>query len=316
MQRRFNYDAAGAAVLIRAQLTDVGLEQHRVEEAVDAIAGLRGNGDHLDRTGPVDRLKTLLHQLLLDAIRLRIGPVHLVDGNDDRDVRGLDVRDRLFRLRHHAVVGGDHEDRHVGNLRAAGAHRRERFVTGRVDERDLAIVALDGIRADLLRDAARFAGRDVRLPNLIEQRRLAVIDVTEHRDDGWSRSEHLRLVLFLLDGHFFAGFFDDGVETEPLRDLDGDVARNVLVDRRHRSDLDQLGDDVACRDDHGGRELLHREQIRDFDGLQRARRSGDRGFALLLALPLFIEKQLLLAIFLGGGLVLVAPNTIAWASTR
>jgi hypothetical protein len=42
------------------------------------------------------------------------------------------------RLRHDAVVGRDHEDRDVGDLGAARAHRRERFVTGRVDERDLA----------------------------------------------------------------------------------------------------------------------------------------------------------------------------------
>ena len=67
--------------------------------------------------------------------------------------------DRFERLRHDAVVGRDHEDRDVGDLGAAGAHRRERFVTRRVEEGDLPIVLLDRVRADALRDAARFARR-------------------------------------------------------------------------------------------------------------------------------------------------------------
>ena len=132
-----------------------------------------------------------------------------------------------------------------------------------------------------------------------------MVDVTEHGDDRRARRQHLGLVLFLLDRHFFAGFLDDGVEAEALRDLDRDVARNVLVDRRHRADLDQLGDHVLDRNDHRGREFLHRQQVRDLDRLERARRRGDGRLALLLALPLLFEQQLLLAIFFGGGLVLV-----------
>ncbi len=153
-------------------------------------------------------------KLLLDAVGLCVRFVHLVDGDDDRNVRRLDVRDRFLRLRHDAVVGRDDQDRDVGDFRTARAHRGERFVTGRIDERDLAIVSLDGVRADLLRDAAGLAARDVGLTDLIEQRRLAVVDVAEHRDDRRTRRQHLRLVLFLLDRDFFAGLFDDRVEPE------------------------------------------------------------------------------------------------------
>ena len=100
-------------------------------------------------------------KLLLDAIGLSVGLVHLVDGDDDRNVSRFYVRDRFLRLRHDAVVGRDDEDRDVGDFGAACAHRRKGFVTRRIDERDLTIVALDRVRADLLRDAAGFAGRDV-----------------------------------------------------------------------------------------------------------------------------------------------------------
>ena len=105
-------------------------------------------GHHFDLAAPLDRLETLFGELLLDPVGLRVFLVHLVDGDDDRHFRGFDMRDRFARLRHDAVVGGDHEDRDVGDLGAAGAHRGERFVTGRVDERDLAIVFLDRVRAD------------------------------------------------------------------------------------------------------------------------------------------------------------------------
>ena len=67
--------------------------------------------------------------------------VDLVDGDDDRDLGRLGVVDRLDRLRHDAVVGGDDEDDDVGHLGAAGAHRGEGLVAGRVEEDDVAALA-------------------------------------------------------------------------------------------------------------------------------------------------------------------------------
>ena len=65
--------------------------------------------------------------------------VDLVDRHDDRHVGRPRVIDRFPGLRHHAVVGRDHEDDDVGDLRAAGAHQRERFVAGRVEEDDVLV---------------------------------------------------------------------------------------------------------------------------------------------------------------------------------
>ena len=90
---------------------------------------------------PIDGLQPLFDELLLDAVGLCVGFVHLVDRNDDRNAGSFGVRDRFLRLRHDAVVGRNHENRDVGNPGAARAHRGERFVTGRIDERHLAIVA-------------------------------------------------------------------------------------------------------------------------------------------------------------------------------
>ena len=47
------------------------------------------------------------------------------------------------------------------------------------------------VRADVLRDAAGLARDDVRLADVVEQRRLAVVDVTHDRDDRRARLELL-----------------------------------------------------------------------------------------------------------------------------
>ena len=91
--------------------------------------------------------------------------------------------DRLPRLRHHAVVGRDHEDDDVGDLGAAGAHQRERLVARRVEEHDVPVVDRDVIRADVLRDAAGLALGDARFADGVEQAGLAVVDVAHDRDD-------------------------------------------------------------------------------------------------------------------------------------
>ena len=91
-----------------------------------------------------------------------------------------------LRLRHHAVVGRDDQDDDVGDLGAAGAHQRERFVTRRVEEHDVATVDRHVIRADVLGDAAGFAFGHSCLANRVEQARLAVIDVAHHRYDRGS----------------------------------------------------------------------------------------------------------------------------------
>ena len=149
------------------------------------------------------------------------------------------MRDRLDRLRHHLVVGRDDEHDDVGDLRAARAHGRERLVARRVEERDVPVARQrDVIGADVLRDAARLARDDVGLPDVVEQRRLAVVDVTHDRDDRRTRHElfgrvlddvglELRGVLVLahrLEAEL-AGDELDLIEVEPL------------VDRHHQAQI-------------------------------------------------------------------------------
>ena len=118
-----------------------------------------------------------------DAGRVGVGPVHLVDGHDDRHLGRLGVVDGLDGLGHHAVVGRHHEDDDVGGLGATGPHGGEGGVARRVDERDAVVLPVDLVGADVLGDAAGLPRHDVGRADAVEQQRLAVVDVPHDGDD-------------------------------------------------------------------------------------------------------------------------------------
>src|SRR5581483_10182561 len=131
----------------------------------------------------------------------------------------------------------------VGGLRAARPHGGERLVARRVDERDRAAVALDLVRADVLRDATGLAGDDVGVADVVEQLRLAVVDVTHDGDDRRTGLE-VGVVLVLLVG-----------EVEQLLELDLLLLTGV--------------DEANLRADLGREQLDHvvRERLRGGDHL-------------------------------------------------
>ena len=169
------------------EVFELGDHEQLIEQVVDAeLLGRR----HLDD----DRVAAprLGHELVLGelaehALRVGVVLVDLVDRDHDRHLGGAGVVDRLDRLRHDAVVGGDDEHDDVGRLGAACPHLRERGVAGRVDERDRLTVAVDLVGADVLGDATRLAGDDVGGTDLVEHGGLAVVDVAHDRDDRRAR---------------------------------------------------------------------------------------------------------------------------------
>ena len=89
--------------------------------------------------------------------------VYLVDRDQNGNLRRLRMAQRLQRLRHDAVIGGNHQHHDVGDIGAPGAHGAERGMTRRVEKSDLSqaffrIGMGDGNRvgADVLGDAAGF----------------------------------------------------------------------------------------------------------------------------------------------------------------
>ena len=208
----------GARVGLQVEL-GVGDEQDLLEQLVEPLALLRRDARDLRRAAPLLGLEPLGRELGEHAVGVGVGQVDLVDGDDDRHVGGAGVRDRLLRLRHDAVVGGDDEHRDVGDLRAAGAHGGERLVARRVEEGDPAAVDLGLVGADVLRDPAGLGLDDGRLADRVEQRRLAVVDVAHDRDDRRAVLERLLgVVVGLRLGLLVVGVLDRDLALELGRD--------------------------------------------------------------------------------------------------
>ena len=96
IERRFDDDAGCAALLVRLELFEVGFEQARSRAADRCPSPVRAETrDHFDFAAPFDGLQAFFGELLLHAIGLRVFFIHLVDGDDDRHARRLDMRDRF-----------------------------------------------------------------------------------------------------------------------------------------------------------------------------------------------------------------------------
>jgi hypothetical protein len=181
---------------IRAQVElCVGNKQDPFEQVVEAGLLFCRHARDLRRPAPLLRLEAVRRQVGEHAVWIRGRQVDLVDGDDDRHVGGARMRDRLQRLRHDGVVGRDDQDCDVGHLRAAGAHGRECFVARRVEERHTTPVDRYLVRADVLGDAAGLRRDDLRAADRVEQRGLAVVDVTHDRHDRRARLQRVLRVL-------------------------------------------------------------------------------------------------------------------------
>ena len=196
--------------------------------------------------------------------------------------------DRFHGLRHDAVIRGDDQDHDVGDLRAARAHGSKGLVAGGVEKGHHAARRLDVIGADMLRDPARLPRRHLRAPDIVEERGLAVIDVSHHGHHRRARQRFGRGMRIGLD--------EIGLRIVQLRRL-GLVAHLLdhdhrgllvehLVDGGHGAELHQGLDDL------GG---LHRHavsQLADGDGLghrdlahQRLGGLRERRFAAAALVP-------------------------------
>ena len=219
------------------------------------VVGLGGDVAVDGLPSPLLGVEAVGGQLVADPVGLGALLVDLVDRDQDRHVGGAGVVDRLLGLRHDAVVGGDDDDGDVGDLGAAGAHRREGGVAGRVEEGDRLLVVVDLVGADVLGDAAGLARGDLGLADRVQQRGLAVVDVAHDRDHRRAVGEVLVGVLELRRLRLLVGGGDDL-----------DLAVVLVGDRPDRVVGEGLGE---------GRHLPHRHQLLDHLGAAEAEQLGD-----------------------------------------
>ena len=158
------------------------------------------------------------------------------------------MADGLDGLGHHAVVGGDHQNRDVRGLRAAHAHGREGLVAGGIQEGDLLALEIDGVRADMLGDAARFARGHASLADVVQQRGLAVVDVAHDGHDRRTRHQiGLGVLHVLLLQRVLGGLVQLQLQlhAEFGRNQTGGVVVQLVVDGGDDAQHHQLLDDLA-----------------------------------------------------------------------
>ena len=243
----------------------LGLQRDHVEQLVEIGFCFGRDFDFQSVAAEQLDLDFMLQQFGAHALGLGVGFVDLVDGDDDRHLRRLGVLDGFDRLRHDAVVGRNHQHDDIGDLGAAGAHRRERGVAGRVDEGDAAARRRRHlIGADMLGDAAGFAGRDFGRADGVEQRRLAVIDVAHDGDDRRARLQVRRIVGRIEHAFFDVGFGDaaHGV-AELLGDELGGIGVDRIGDLRHVTLLHQDADHVDGALGHAVGQFLDGDRFRE-----------------------------------------------------
>ena len=103
----------------------------------------------------------MLSELGLHPVHVGGRQVALIDGDDDCLFRLFRVLDRFQRLRHDAVIRGDHDDDDVRDVGTAGAHVGENRVAWGVEESDFLFVVNDLVGSDVLSDATGFARDDL-----------------------------------------------------------------------------------------------------------------------------------------------------------
>ena len=274
IELRLEHGARRVPLRIGLVLADVADEQNHLEQRVEPGLLLRRDGHHDGLAAPVFRHEIQIGELALDALGIGAWLVDLVDRHDDRHVRRLRVIDRLARLRHHAVVGRDDQHDDVGDLRAARAHQRERLVARRVEEHDVPSgVGRDVIGADVLRNAAGFALGDARRADRVEQRGLAVVDVSHDRDDGRARDGVFRLHVFRFHfEHVLLERAELQLGAELARDHRRGVGVDVAVDRHHQPLVEQLLQHVLHALFELVGEILHRHAFDEGNGPRDGRR--------------------------------------------
>ena len=299
---RFQYCPRRGCVRISLELPQIRDQQNRFQQLIDALLLFCRNFHELRVPAPFRRHQAVFRQLPLHALQLRFRLVDLVDCYDNGHLRRPRVVDRFFRLRHNAVISGYHQHHDIRNLRASRAHARERLVTRRIHENHGAVIHDYLVRANVLRDAARFARSNIRFANRVQQTRLAVVDVPHHRHH-WGPWLQTFLGLFLRNFQHHLFFEGDHVHHSAERLSKCRSRRHVqrLVDAREDAAVEQVFQQVfrahiqlfgkfANRDAFGNRHVAWRTGLR--------RRDNRRGCAAARAWALPCRMQFALALLL------------------
>ena len=246
VQTRFDDQTLGCGLHRGLEFQHFGLQEHLLEQVVNAHTGFGRDGDKRRFATEFFGHNFFRNQLGTHALDVRIGLVHLVDGNNDRHTGCFGVLDGFFGLRHDAVVTSHHQDDDVGGLCTTGTHGREGLVTGGVQERDHAARRFDVVSTNVLGDATGFARSHFGSADVVKQRSFTVVNVAH---DGHHRGTRQRLGVLIQHFVVGEGFWivqrsDHRFVAHFFHHNHGGVLVQRLVHRGHLAELHQVLDDL------------------------------------------------------------------------
>ena len=195
-------------------------------------------------------------------------------------------------LRHHAVVGCNHQNNDIGYLSTASTHGREGFVSRGIQESNNASRGFNVVSTDVLCNTAGFACGNTSTSDVVQQRSLTVVNVTHNRHDR--RTRFLRIVgqslgfFFSQEGFRIFRFSGDRTMTHFFDHNHGRFLVKHLVDRHHLTELHHMFNDFNGLDAHLHSEISDSDGFRNFNVLNngflnsRSLRSSALAFVVLV----------------------------------
>ena len=237
------------SVGIGFKLLHLGNEKHVLEELVDALTRLCRNGYAYNVAAPVLANEVVLGELFLYLVGVCTLFIHFVDSNDYLHSRGLCMVDGLNRLRHDTVVCGNYKDSDIGDVRTSCTHGCECLMSRSIEEGDVLALNVYLISTDVLCDAACLACGNVSVSDAVEDRGLAVVNVSHNYYYGAARLEVRIVVVGVVDEALLNG--DDDLFLYLCAELLSyercGIEVYLLIYRSHYAESHELLDNVGSR---------------------------------------------------------------------
>ena len=176
--------------------------------------------------------------------------------------------DGLLGLGHDAVVGSNDNDGNVRYLCTTGTHGGKRFVTGSVEECNVAsILQFHVVRTDVLCNTSGFTGNHVGLADVVQQRGLTVVYVTHNRYNRSAGQQVFLVVFNHINGLANLGADIFCLEAELLSDNVNGFGVHTLVDADHDTNAHASGDNLCYRYIHHGGQFVGSNKFCKFQNL-------------------------------------------------
>ena len=268
VQPRLDDRALGGAVGVGLQLAYLSSEGQHFQQIVHTHTGLGRDGTHNGLAAPLLAHQAVLGELLLDALGVGLGLIHLVDGHDDGDFGGLGVVDGFNGLGHDAVLSGHHQNGDIRHHGAAGTHGGKGLVARSIQEGDGLAVDHHLIGTDVLGDAAGFAAGHMGVADIVQQTGLAVVHMAHDHHNGGTGHQILGLVLVVVDELFLDGdhHFLFHLAAHFLSDNGGGIIIDHLAQGGHDAVFHQALDHLCAGFLHAACQLTHADLVGDLHG--------------------------------------------------